>query len=210
MRQFLFILLTTISTTLFAAGGFGKNPYHSDPHPFRLYYFGYNVTSPGFGLGPEFNLSWTKMERSKCTHGVRVSDRQLVLAPQLGMFMNESNSMSVFGNLELSYKLTFNSGMVFELFGAGGYAQMLESPESVPSGSADPSSGHKSVEPEAATEATSGFMPEAGLGLGYNFQKMNGKDFPLTINFRGMATSVGAPSLSALSPALTAGITYDF
>ncbi len=205
MKSVILIFLLALTSISFA--GISKNPYHKEPHPFRLYYFGYDLSNPGFGFGPEFIVAWTKMEKSKCTHSARVSDRQLILAPQLGMFVNESNTISAFGNLELDYRMTFHGGFTFEIFGAGGYAQMLESAETV-TPPAQESTGNK-FQPVTA-EAKSGFMPQAGLGFGYNFQKLNGKNIPFALNMRTFATSVGVSDASSIVPAFTAGFTYDF
>lgn len=205
MKSVIFIILLALTTISFA--GSGKSPYKKEPRPFRLYYFGYDLTNPGFGFGPEFIVAWTKMEKSKCTHSARVSDRQLILAPQLGMFVNESNTISAFGNLELDYRMTFHGGFTFEIFGAGGYAQMLESNETA-APPAQESTGNK-IQP-STSPAKSGFMPQAGLGFGYNFQKMNGKNIPFALNMRTLATSVGVSDGTSVVPAFTAGFTYDF
>ncbi len=206
MRSITIIFLLTLTTAVFAGNGLGRSPYHHDPHPFRLYYFGYDITNPGFGLGPELNLSWTKMEKSKCSHGARVSDRQLLLAPQIGMFRNESNTLSLFGDLELDYRVTFHGGFTFEVFGAGGYAQVLESADP----NADTESSVNKSQPVSNVEAKSGFMPQAGLGFGYNFQKLNGRNIPFALNFRTIATTVDVSDFSSIVPTLQAGFTYDF
>ncbi|HNJ89298.1 MAG TPA: hypothetical protein PLT99_07465, partial [Chitinophagales bacterium] len=60
-------ILLTVSTSLYAGNGNYRNsPYGRDPNPVRVYYFGYDLTNPGFGIGTEVNLSWTKMEKSGC------------------------------------------------------------------------------------------------------------------------------------------------
>jgi hypothetical protein len=149
------------------------------------------------------------MEKSRCKTGVRVSDRQLLLAPQLGMFRNEAGTLSAFGNLELDYRLTFHGGFTLEFFGAAGYAQMLESSD--PNTTANPeSSASKSPQTAEIETAKSGFMPQAGIGIGYNFQKMNGRDIPFAINFRGLASSVDVANSSMIKPGFQAGFTYSF
>ncbi|MFI5172550.1 MAG: hypothetical protein ACHQFW_09170 [Chitinophagales bacterium] len=195
-----FFLLLSVSFSAFASNNSSKSPYHSDPNPLKVYYFGYNMVHPGFGFGTELKLVWTKMEKTGC-RGSRISDRQLLFVPNLGMFENEQNSFSAFGNLEINYAVTYNHGLTLEIFGAAGYAQMLSEGEAVNIDSPN----NKMI----STEAHSGFMPEAGVGFGYDFQKLNGKDFPLALNFRGMATSTNIAELG-IYPSFTAGLTYDF
>ncbi|MBK7038529.1 MAG: hypothetical protein IPI31_16440 [Bacteroidetes bacterium] len=197
---FALILISTLSFSAFAGNNFGKSPYHNDPNPIRVYYFGYNMMKPGFGIGTELNLLWTKMEKTGCK-GSRISDRKLLFVPNLGMFQNEANSSSVYGNLEIDYKVTFRGGVTFEMFGAAGYAQMLSKEES-----SNPDAVSKGV---LSTEAHSGFMPEAGLGIGYDFQKVSGKDFPLAINFRALATSTNIAEMD-IFPSFQTGLIYSF
>lgn len=198
---FSLILISTLSFSAFAGNNFGKSPYNNDPNPIRVYYFGYNLMKPGFGIGTELNLLWTKMEKSGCK-GSKISDRKILFVPNIGLFQNEANSASVYGNLELDYKVTFRGGVTFEVFGAAGYAQMLskEDPNS------NPDAVSKGV---LSTEARSGFMPEAGLGIGYDFQKINGKDFPLAINFRALATSTNIADMD-IFPSFQTGLIYSF
>ncbi len=195
----IFLLISTFSA--FAGNDMSKTPYHNDPNPIRVYYFGYNLVKPGFGIGTELNLLWTKMEKSGCK-GSRISDRKILFVPNIGMFQNEANAGSVYGNLELDYRITYRGGITFEVFGAAGYAQML-SKEDVNS-NPDPST--KTV---LSTESHSGFMPEAGIGLGYDFQKINGKDFPLAINFRALATSTNISAMD-IFPSFQTGLIYSF
>lgn len=204
-------LHTKIFSTLFALISFttlataGSAPSHSpygDTHnPVRIYYFGYNMMSPGFSLGTEVNLLWTKMERGGCK-GARISDRQLTFIPTIGMFQNEATTLSVFGDLELNYTVTYRGGITLEIFGAPGYAQMLSKGDQT-------SAKDTSSRTLLSTDAHSGFMPMAGAGIGYDFQKLNGKDCPLEINFRGMATSTDIADLS-IFPSFQAGLIYNF
>ncbi|MEZ5013875.1 MAG: hypothetical protein R2794_06250 [Chitinophagales bacterium] len=188
-----------LSANLFAAGGASRSPYHHDPKPWRLYYFGYSVDKAGFGIGPEINLSWVKMEKSGC-RGARISDRQFVMIPNIGGFQNEQNTFSLYGNLEFNYNVTYHRGFTVEVFAAAGYAQVLTNTESP----VDQPLIGKEVD-----AATSGFMPEAGIGFGYDFQKLNGKDLPLAMNFRMLATSTDIANM-AIVPAFQAGLIYDF
>lgn len=192
--------LLFFSFSSFAENSNSKSPYHNDPSPLRAYYFGYNMVHPGFGLGTELNLLWTKMEKSGC-RGSKISDRQLLFVPNLGMFQNEQNTYSAFGNLEINYAVTYKHGLTLEIFGAAGYAQMLSEGDAIPTDL--PS--NKMI----STEAHSGFMPEAGVGFGYDFQKMSGKDFPLALNFRALATSTNVADME-IFPSFMAGVTYDF
>lgn len=198
------IFLTALFISVLAISGLqaGNSPYGHDPNPVRVYYFGYAATNPGFGIGTEINLSWTKMEKSGCK-GARVSDRQFRMIPNLGMFTNEAGTQSVFGNLEFNYGLTYRQGITLEFFGAGGYAQMLSE---LSNNSVDNQKNTGIVEPAAAY---SGFMPQVGVGMGFDFQKINGKDFPLELNFRGLATSTNI-SESIITPAFQAGLIYSF
>ena len=195
-----FIVLLTFTLTSFAGTNYSKSPYNSDPNPLRVYYFGYNMVHPGFGLGTELNLVWTKMEKTGCK-GSRISDRQLLFVPNLGMFQNEQNSASAFGNLEINYVVTYKGGLTLEIFGAAGYAQILNKSEAISTDSPT----NKMI----STEAHSGFMPEAGVGFGYDFQKSSGKDFPLSLNFRALATSTNIVGMD-IFPSFTTGLTYDF
>ena len=52
-------------------------------------------------------------------------------------------------------------------------------------------------------------MPEAGLGIGYDFQKVSGKDFPLAINFRALATSTNIAEMD-IFPSFQTGLIYSF
>lgn len=193
--------LLLVSTTVSAGNGFGKSPYRKDHNPINLYYFGYNVVNPGFAIGTEVNLSWTKMEKSGCK-GSRISDRQFVMIPTIGMFQNEASTLSVFGDLEFNYSVTYRHGLTLSIFGAPGYAQMLEEgPATAPVDNAKGSI--------LSSEAHSGFMPMAGAGIGYDFQKINGKDFPLEITLRGLATSTDIANLS-IFPSFQTGLTYSF
>lgn len=210
MRLLTIVFLLALSTFGFTANVFGGNPYHREPHPLRIYYFGYNMTNPGFNIGPEFNLSWTRMEKSKCSHGVRVSDRQFLLSPQLGAFMNESSTLSAFGTLELNYRVTFHGGFTFEVFGAGGYAQVLNAGETTTTGSPDPSTDNKAPLIAVDQEAKSGFMPQAGIGIGFDLQKINGHDIPLAFNLRALGSTVNAFELSDIVPSFQGGLIYSF
>lgn len=193
--------LLLVSSTVSAENGFGKSPYRKDHNPINLYYFGYNMVNPGFAIGTEVNLSWTKMEKSGCK-GTSVSDRKLTMVPTIGMFQNEATTMSVFGNLEFNYGVTYKKGLTLSIFAAPGYAQMLsEAPATSPVDNAK--SGILNE------EAKSGFMPIAGVGVGFDFQKINGKDFPLEITLRGLATSTDIANLS-IFPSFQTGLTYSF
>ena len=194
-------LLLSLTTASFAATGGSKSPYHKDHNPLSFYYFGYNTINPGFTLGTHINLSWTKMEKAGC-RGSKISDRQFVMIPTIGMFQNEANTLSAYGALEFNFNITFSKGLTMQFFGAPGYAQMLSGDETI--------GGNDNANSRVlSTTAHSGFMPTAGAGLGYNFQKMNGKDCPLAISFRGMATSVDVADL-AIFPSFQTGITYSF
>lgn len=197
------VLCIGFATELHAGGNYKNSPYGHDPNPVRVYYFGYDVTRPGFGLGTEINLSWTKMEKSGCK-GSRVSDRQFRMIPNLGMFQNEAGTQSLFGNLEFNYGFTYRHGLTIEFFGAGGYAQMLSE---LSNGGADNQKTSGTTPDESP--AHSGFMPQAGVGIGYDFQKLSGKDFPLELNFRALATSTNIAE-SEILPALQAGLIYSF
>jgi len=195
-------LLLSAGTHAFAGNSIAGSPYHKDHNPLSFYYFGYNVIQPGFALGTQINLSWTKMEKAGC-RGSKISDRQFAMIPTIGMFMNEASTLSVFGALEFNYNLTFSKGLTLQFFGAPGYAQMLSGEESVNTGT------DNSTNRVLSTDAHSGFMPWAGAGIGYDFQKLNGKDFPLEIAFRSLATSTNVKDLS-IFPSFQTGITYSF
>lgn len=195
------LLLVTASATTLSAAGPAGSPYGHDPRPVRLYYYGYDLSSPGFGLGMEVNLSWTKMEKTGCK-GARVSDRQFRMIPNLGMYANEAGSQSVFGNLEFNYGITYRHGLTLEWFGAAGYAQNLGEIST-----ADANNQKSTGTPETLTY--SGFMPMAGMGVGFDFQRINGKDFPLELNFRGLASSVNVADME-IKPGFQAGLTYSF
>jgi len=197
----LFLMLA--GSSMYAGGPAKHSPYGNDPNPMRVYYFGYDMASPGFGLGTEINLSWTKMERSGCK-GARVSDRQFRMIPNLGMFGNEAGAMSLFGNLEFNYGVTYRHGLTLEVFGAAGYAQNLGE-----FSSNDDNSTQKSSNATEEATSYSGFMPQAGAGIGFDFQKINGKDFPLELNLRGLATSVNVAE-QVITPAFQAGLIYSF
>lgn len=194
------ILLVIAGTTTLSAAG-PRSPYGHDPRPLRLYYYGYDLSNPGFGLGMEVNLSWTKMEKSGCK-GSRVSDRQFRMIPNIGMFSNETGAQSVFGNLEFNYGVTYRHGLTLEWFGAAGYAQNLGEISGTDTNNQKNSTG-------VETPTYSGFMPMAGMGIGYDFQKLNGKDFPLELNFRGLASSVNITEVD-IKPGFQAGLTYSF
>ncbi len=202
IRYFLtLILIFSASFSVFAGNSNGKSPYNNTPNPIRVYYFGYNLMKPGFGIGTELNMLWTKMEKTGCK-GSRISDRKLLFVPNIGMFQNEANTTSVYGNLEFDYKLTYRGGLTFEMFAAAGYAQMLSKE--------DPNSNPDVIgNGVLSTEARSGFMPEAGIGFGYDFQKLNGKDFPLAINLRALATSTNIADMD-IFPSFQTGLIYSF
>ena len=196
-------ILLSVSASLYAGdGNYRNSPYGHDPNPIRVYYFGYDLTNPGFGIGTEINLSWTKMEKSGCK-GSRISDRQFMMIPNLGMFTNEAGSQSIFGNLEFAYAVTYRHGLTLEVFGAGGYAQMLSELSN------DQNDNSKITNGTPSETAYSGFMPSAGMGVGFDFQKINGKDFPLELNFRGLATSTNIGE-SIITPAFQTGLIYSF
>lgn len=205
-RPFLNTLL--LAFVLFVASGSAMaaapkgNPYGRDPNPIRVYYYGYDITNPGFGLGTEINLSWTKMEKSGC-RGSRVSDRQFRMIPNIGMFANEAESQSVFGNLEFNYGITFRHGLTIEFFGAAGYAQNLGEINT------NGNDNSKTSAPADGEVSYSGFMPQAGFGAGFDFQKINGKDFPLELNIRGLASSTNISEMS-IKPGIQAGLIYSF
>ena len=197
-----FTLTLLVSTvTVASANDFtAKSPYKKDHNPLSFYYFGYNVIQPGFALGTHVNLSWTKMEKAGC-RGSKISDRQFVMIPTIGMFQNEASTLSVYGALEFNFNVTFSKGFTMQFFGAPGYAQMLSGEETV--------SQDNSTNRVLSTNAHSGFMPTAGAGIGYDFQKLNGKDFPLEISLRGLATSTDINNLS-IFPSFQTGFTYSF
>jgi hypothetical protein len=195
------VLLLSVTTASFAGNAPGKSPYHKDHNPLSFYYFGYNTIKPGFAIGTHVNLSWTKMEKAGCK-GSKISDRQFAMIPTVGMFQNEANTLSAFGALEFNYNVTFSKGFTLQFFGAPGYAQMLSGEESI---SGTDNSNNRML----STDAHSGFMPMAGAGIGYDFQKLNGKDCPLKISLRGMATSTEIAEMS-IFPSFQSGITYSF
>ncbi len=195
-----FLFLTIFSIPVFAGSGNSGSPYHKEHNPIHAGYFGYGLVKPGFAVGSEIGLLWTKVEKGGC-RGAKVSDRHITFIPTIGAFQNEENTVSVFGNVELNFQVTYRHGFTFEVFGAPGYAQMLSGAENV-----------NKIDNTGAiitNEAHSGFMPWAGIGMGYDFQKLNGKDCPLELDFRGLATTTDFANMDIL-PAFQAGIIYNF
>lgn len=199
----LIFFLLTLQSGFSAINGFGNRPY-TNARPFRLSYFGYGFSNPGFYLGTEFNVSWLKLETVKCTRGARIDDHQWLLSPQAGYVSLSDKNCAIFGNMELCFRDTHYSGFFVEIFASGGYALTVNSPAPGVPGSRE--SGRNV---NAANGLSGAFMPGAGFGSGFNFQKVNSKDVPLILDFRVLSSSIsrGGP---LFNPSFQAGIIYGF
>lgn len=53
------------------------------------------------------------MEKAGC-RGSKISDRQFVMIPTIGMFQNEANTLSAYGALEFNFNITFSKGLTMQ------------------------------------------------------------------------------------------------